>query len=628
MTYVIIILYGLFTYLSNDNSAHGTRLVTEEYQNTGGKDETYLDDTTNHLVWFIHISDLHLSEFRDPTRTIQLLDFANNTVSVINPAVVLASGDLTDAKNINIFSSKQNIYEWLVYKDILHSTNVINKTVWLDIRGNHDCYNVAGDKENLYKRYSIQGRYHDGSYTYVHKYGFDTIAFIAIDACPVPGPKWPFNFFGSITDSEMYRLERLEATSHTENNYTVWFGHYPTSCIQSPKPGIRNLMGRRGLAYMCGHLHTAWGLVPRMHIRHATGSLELELGDWKEHRIFRVAAVDHGMLSFTDVKYDSWPIILITNPQRALYSRIEPSHLSRHSSHIRMLIWSPAPIIEARVWVDISNKWMQLNQIGDGSLYVSNWNSSNVEKGLHTLKVFAKDANDREATVHMKFSFDGSLIPLSDFGFGSRALLDPDIMFIGQFLFGITTSISIIPLFIFRARRRHYKPCIMYRKLWILVRIDRLFWPLIAYSILFLVCPWFVGYIIDDHIGYIFAWGTVVNGTYIPDSLTYWYGFLHLLFFQIPLIINIAHLAYARLYYNVDRERRHWSYILPRTYLAILIIIQITTAYIFSLSYGFMVIFLASLPIRSIILELVLWYQTTTLSREKFKTTILARPPN
>lgn len=37
--------------------------------------------------------------------------------------------------------------------------------------------------------------------------------------------------------------------------------------------------------------------------------------------------------------------------------------------------------------------------------------------------------------------------------------------------------------------------------------------------------PWFVGEVIEDHIGVVFAWGTFVNKSFLPGSLTYAYGF-------------------------------------------------------------------------------------------------------
>lgn len=86
-----------------------------------------------------------------------------------------------------------------------------------------------------------------------------------------------------LTNKEMKLLQEFDTASR-KSNYSVWFGHYPTSCILSPEPGIRRVMGH-GLAYLCGHLHTLGGLAPNMYTRQQTGSLELELGDWKDGRM-------------------------------------------------------------------------------------------------------------------------------------------------------------------------------------------------------------------------------------------------------------------------------------------------------------------------------------------------------
>ena len=55
---------------------------------------------------------------------------------------------------------------------------------------------------------------------------------------------------------------------------------------------------------------------------------------------YRVAAVDHGLFSFTDVRYGTWPVILVTNPKHALFTMAhhEPLHLLKDASHIRFVI--------------------------------------------------------------------------------------------------------------------------------------------------------------------------------------------------------------------------------------------------------------------------------------------------
>lgn len=71
----------------------------------------------------------------------ELEDFCTRTVEAIKPKVVLASGDLTDAKHKNNMGSSQYEEEWIVYNDVLRKCDIKNKTIWFDIRGNHG-YNI------------------------------------------------------------------------------------------------------------------------------------------------------------------------------------------------------------------------------------------------------------------------------------------------------------------------------------------------------------------------------------------------------------------------------------------------------------------------------------------------------
>lgn len=66
-----------------------------------------------------------------------LQEFCERTVDVIKPSLVLATGDLTDAKTADNMGSTQQLKEWEMYRNLIFESGVLNKTVWLDVRGNH-----------------------------------------------------------------------------------------------------------------------------------------------------------------------------------------------------------------------------------------------------------------------------------------------------------------------------------------------------------------------------------------------------------------------------------------------------------------------------------------------------------
>lgn len=153
----------------------------------------------------------------------------------------------------------------------------------------------------------------------------EVYSFIAVDASLEPGPKRPFNFIGVLKQNDTDSLKHMiQESRKAGSNYTIWFGHYPTSCVITMNNSTRSLRRiisdyENSLAYMCGHLHTLGGMVPSMYALQKNSFLELEVADWKACRKFRVAAIDHGLLSFVDVEHGVWPIILITNPKHSLY---------------------------------------------------------------------------------------------------------------------------------------------------------------------------------------------------------------------------------------------------------------------------------------------------------------------
>lgn len=157
-----------------------------------------------------------------------------------------------------------------------------------------------------------------------------------------------------------------------------------------------------------------------------TKSLELELGDMKEHGLYRVVAVDHDLISFVDIQLPMkqiakkgpvnalglvypmhsnksiiWPemihpspSILITNPKDARFSipTKEPLWRIRQSTHIRFLVFSESDAQDLSIEVSIDGKVHaeQAVFVGDtiNPLWAAAWDASLYEdRKPHKLSV-------------------------------------------------------------------------------------------------------------------------------------------------------------------------------------------------------------------------------------------------
>ncbi|XP_063418697.1 transmembrane protein 62-like [Mytilus trossulus] len=534
------------------------------------KHSLQLTDPTSELTnlfWFVQVTDIHISKFSAFSRAPDLKKFCLTHITNIRPDFVIVSGDLTDAKYADKRGSKQFIEEWKLYQKTVNDCKQAYDTTWYDIKGNHDAFDVPGDfdKRNLFRKYSEQGWTHPSSYSFTHVKPYGNYSVIAMDAAPIPGPRRPFNFFGYMNKERRTKLQDLSQQAMNSSNMTLWFGHYTTSLIvDAEESNVRNLM-KDAAYYLCGHLHTLNGLLTRMYTRHNTGTIELELGDWRDNRLYRVLAIDNDMLSFTDVKYGEWPVVLITNPKDALFtSSKEPTYRMKNSTYIRILVFSTAKIQSVDVYID--DKWIGLAHHVRGPLYALKWNPASYLHGLNTIKVTVQDSVNILKTVKQDFSLDGTV---TSFSFLARMVLTNNIYYFTQCIFWMLILIYIVLLLMLRllqniqvmfiqgqnviTRNVGHFINIWLLRLWLVTKVKSLYWLFTLFTLYVAIGPWFIADVLEGEVGVLFVWGLYVKGTLLPGCLAYLYGTFHIVLFNIPLLLMTGYI----IHYTRQMSQKH-----------------------------------------------------------------------
>lgn len=489
------------------------------------------------LVWFIQISDLHISRYIYPDIKDDLKEFFTSTLDTVKPVIVLASGDLTDAKDVDGVDSYQQQEEWRFYRKLIENY-VKNKTIYVDIRGNHDTFDVQSfsDKNNLFRTNSASGLKYNSSYSTTLTHGGKTYSFIAVDATLNPGPKKVFNFFGRLDEEKFNHLAKLKREA-ASSDHIVYFGHFPSSCVVSDPPLSEVING--GLVYLSGHLHTLAGLAPQLYTLHHSGTPELELGDWKENRRYRVLAVDNGLLSFVDMKHGTWPVAIITNPKNSdfLAPHVENIENIFESKFVRIIAFSPNEIMSVRVKIN-KEGWRDCTKVTE-NIFTAHWDPKEYVGRENTIKAEVSDGFGDITEISQTFVVDKQSVEKLRYSLYARLILMCSPHTILRLLWILAFLGCIAPPVLVK-----YSPAVAKVLLGapVTINVELFTRHKFIFRVYCLTClyitfgPWHVGEILSGHLGFVFPWAVVVKGSLLPSFYPFIFSFVHLTFFHQPLL--------------------------------------------------------------------------------------------
>jgi len=563
--------------------------------------ESQYDEDAELKLAHPQVSDLHISQFRGrPERSGEFISFCRFVDASVRPLATLVSGDMVDAKGEMVLfgsSSMQYLSEWEEYKMAMDECRKMRVGHWLDVRGNHDVFDVSSEESptNMFARYSGQGGQHKRSYlkTVANDMGYN-FDLLAVDSTPKPGLRRLFNFFGVITTQDSRELKDLlrqarPAQHGSRYRPIVAFGHYPTGSTNAATGQTLSEILPAGGApvYMCGHYHTGYGHFERLYSRHRTGLLELELGDWKDYRKFRIFALDQGYFSFADASYNvsrkDNAVVVVTNPKAAEFlTGYESLQAIRQSRTVRALAFAEGGVKRVSLILPDGSAPRPMRQTGAGAdhnwpVYEAEWKPESFIEGRHRLVIRLETADGTSRDFEHFFALDGNQ---NEYQLNARVILLTDWLSISATVFSFTSFAVIFWMTAARlyhhfaasrilssasrgrgerltaTRSRVYEEdgqhrgivagilscpwhlCQYFLRRITLLASSDLYLPLVTSVLYVCILPWCVSEVLEGRLAVISAWGIVIlsDFTYSPPDLTFAVGFIHYATFLGPSI--------------------------------------------------------------------------------------------
>jgi 3',5'-cyclic AMP phosphodiesterase CpdA len=380
----------------------------------GDPHSAFYSPENNRIFWFIQISDIHIgtSGSQDHDYLMWIVTDAN---SIIEPEFIVASGDLTDSTNANIFGFPNGPYqeEWDEYKAILAGN--VDAGFYYDIPGNHDAYN--DQYFSYYRANSIQGQATGNTQiSWTRTFSFGTYHFLGINSADNTGDPfslfWPWGDYAGLDADELTYINAHLALNQ-DAALTLIFGHHPVTdtgysndtWLYYGAPAFIHYLDIYGASmYGYGHTHRSeedlfagddyTGYMLGDGIFYFNVPSLGKSNDWH----YSIIAVDcNGISCLTQAK-GVWPAVLITAPvDHYLGSALNPYAYAVPSSNanpIRALVFDANPIGQVQYRIVGSADWNDMTRVSaNPHLWEALWDTTALQSGDYTLEVRATSAS-------------------------------------------------------------------------------------------------------------------------------------------------------------------------------------------------------------------------------------------
>jgi metallophosphoesterase superfamily enzyme len=255
------------------------------------------------LLWIMHISDTHIGTewYNEDDRFSWGLQDA---VFIIQPDLIVNTGDLCDGSINGIPATGQGEDEWSLYRQIVDDAGM-TVDYYIDIPGNHDLYGDPG--LSFYLGWSLNGStFGATTRSLLMEFSFGKYF---IYGCATPGEDG--KIFVDTHEFSQAELEEMQAelTANDDSRLIFVFGHHPPNQPDNAEQA-REIMKEHNAIYFHGHSHVYDEYLYNDILTFEVDSLGKATND-----NLAVIAVDNDYVAYDVTSSDDpWPFIVVTAP--------------------------------------------------------------------------------------------------------------------------------------------------------------------------------------------------------------------------------------------------------------------------------------------------------------------------